>query len=57
VLVHRRLRPEPAHQLSVFSDDRWDLTPGIFEVHSTAHSVNFMKVPAPLRHAVKHYIW
>jgi integrase len=58
VLVHREVLPDvdPA-TLSVFSDDVWDLSPGVFEAHTTAISLNFTTRPAPLREAAKHYFW
>jgi hypothetical protein len=58
VLLHRRLRPGlNPDTLSVFDDDRWDLSPGIFEGHAGGVSVNFAACPPALRPAVKHYLW
>jgi hypothetical protein len=58
VVLHRRLRPGlNPDTLSVFDDDRWDLSPGIFEGHAGGVSVNFAACPPALRPAVKHYLW
>lgn len=43
--------------LSRFGDDRWILTPAIFEDHTKAVSLNFRPVPAPWRLEVKYYVW
>ena len=42
---------------SRFGDDIWDLTPGVFEAHASAISLNFAIRPAALRQATKHYFW
>jgi hypothetical protein len=58
VLLHRKLNPaiDPARR-SVFGDDRWDLTPGLFEAHAVTCRLNFLPVPAAFRDSAKHYIW
>jgi hypothetical protein len=58
VLQNRLLRPgtQPS-QLSCFGDDRWNLTPAIFEGHLTAVSLNFALIPAAFREIAKHYAW
>lgn len=57
-LLHRKLvaAADPA-TLSVFADDWWDLTPGLFESHVATTRLNFTAVPAQFRDPVKHYIW
>jgi hypothetical protein len=58
VLLNRPIRPNVApERLPRFGDDRWDLTPGIFEDHSNAMTINFTRLPQPWRDAVKAYIW
>ncbi|MFJ3932656.1 hypothetical protein [Streptomyces sp. NPDC090029] len=58
VLLRRELRPGTDREaLSRFADDRWDLTPAIFEDHTKAVSLNFTPIPAPLRQEVKYYVW
>ena len=58
VLLHRNLVPDLNTQaLSVFGDDRWDLTPGVFEAHTQVRSLDFADCPADLRSATKHYCW
>lgn len=58
VLLHRTLNPaaDPA-TFSVYSQDRWNLTPGVFESHAQAISLNFTAVPPPYRDTVKRYFW
>ena len=58
VLARRRLNPaaDPA-TLSVFADDHWNLTPGLFEAHAATTRLNLRGVPAPFRDPVKHYLW
>ncbi|KRE72675.1 hypothetical protein [Arthrobacter sp. Soil762] len=57
-LTNRPVRPDAdASRLSRFDDDRWDLTPGIFEDHSTKTSLNFEVFPVRWRVAVKEYFW
>lgn len=57
-LTNRPVRPDAdASRLSRFDDDRWDLTPGIFEDHSTKTSLNFEVFPIRWRVAVKEYFW
>lgn len=58
VLLHRSLPPEVnPDRLSVFGEDRWDLTAGIFEPHTTSIGVNFAACPARLLPAAKRYLW
>ncbi|MEV8183291.1 tyrosine-type recombinase/integrase [Specibacter sp. NPDC078692] len=58
VLATRPLRPDTVHaRLSRFSDDRWDLTPGIFENHGTKIALAFEAFPSKWRLAVKEYFW
>jgi integrase len=58
VLLTRPLRPgtDPA-VLSVFGEDRWQLTPALFEEHVASTSLNFAAVPVRFRHTAKHYVW
>jgi hypothetical protein len=58
VLLHRKLNPaaDPT-MLSVFAEDRWNLTPGLFEAHAPTTRLNFQPVPQPFRDMVKHYLW
>lgn len=58
VLLHRKLNPavDPARQ-SVFGDDRWDLTPGLFEAHAVTCRLNFLPVCEAFRDHAKHYVW
>jgi hypothetical protein len=58
VLLNRQLRPgtQPS-QLSRFGDDRWNLTPAIFEGHLQSVSLNFTLVPAAFRDIAKRYAW
>ena len=58
VLLNRPIRPgtDPA-VLSVFGDDRWELTPALFEEHVAATSLNFATIPAALRTTAKNYVW
>ena len=56
VLLNRPLRPgTDMGRLSRFSDNRWDLSPAIWE--EEAKSLNFDLIPAPLMSAAKHYFW
>jgi hypothetical protein len=58
VLLRRQVRPGTDREaLSRFADDRWDLTPAIFEDHTKAVSLNFAPVPVSWRLEVKHYVW
>ncbi|MFB7229629.1 hypothetical protein ACFCY9_18070 [Streptomyces fimicarius] len=58
VLLRREVRPgTDLGGLSRFADDRWHLTPAIFEDHTKAVSLNFAPVPAAWRLEVKHYVW
>lgn len=58
VLCNRPLRPETEHsRLSVFEDDRWDFSPGVFEAQSSALRYGFEQFPSPWRVAVKHFVW
>lgn len=58
MLAGRKLNPaaDPA-TLSVFADDQWNLTPGLFEAHATTIRLNLRRAPAPFRDPVKHYPW
>lgn len=58
VLLTRELVPgTDMSTLNLFGEDRWYLSPAIFEEHGNARSLNFAAIPAPLRLAAKHYIW
>ena len=58
VLADRKLNPHRlTQQLSVFVDDRWDLSPGLFEAHVPTSRINFLAVPESFRHAAKYYFW
>jgi hypothetical protein len=58
VLLNRKLHPDtdPA-TLTAFGDDRWELTPGLFESHAPTVRLNFTTLPEPFREHVKHYVW
>jgi integrase len=58
VLARRKLNPATDRAaLSVFADDQWNLTPGLFEAHAATRRLNLRSVPAPFRDPVKHYLW
>jgi integrase len=58
VLANRPLRPgTDMSGLSVFADDRWVLTPAIFEDHHPATSLNLALLPPRFTAAAKHYLW
>jgi hypothetical protein len=58
VLARRQLNPATDRAtLSVFADDQWNLTPGLFEAHATTTRLNLRSVPEPFRDQVKHYLW
>ncbi|MCX3059651.1 hypothetical protein [Streptomyces beihaiensis] len=58
VLLNRPIRPgTDSAVLSVFGDDRWELTPALFEEHVAATSLNFAPIPAALRPTAKNYVW
>lgn len=58
VLENRPIRADvdPA-RLSRFNDSRWDLTPAIFEEHSTTVSFTFDAFPERWRGALRSYLW
>ncbi|MER6521773.1 hypothetical protein ABT246_33565 [Streptomyces sp. NPDC001553] len=58
VLLNRPLRSgtDPS-TLSVFADQRWRLSPAVFEGHTTAFSIDFSPVTASFLHTVKTLIW
>lgn len=56
VLQTRPLR-DGAVALSRFHDDRWDLTPALFESHVPRTSINWMLAPDSFRLALKDYAW
>jgi hypothetical protein len=58
VLANRQLRPDTQpSRLSVFADDRWDLTAGVFEDHVLGVSLPFEFAPPRWREDLKHYFW
>lgn len=59
VVLHTRpLRPGTViARLSRFSDDRWDMSPAIFENHQAAGSIAFDAYPEQWRQSAKQYIW
>ncbi|MGW2463113.1 hypothetical protein ACWC2M_29515 [Streptomyces sp. NPDC001761] len=58
VLLNRELRPDAdLAELSRFADDRWNLSPGVFEATAKTYGLNFTHIPAPLRLAARHYFW
>ena len=58
VLARRQLHPASGlDTLSVFADDQWNLTPGLFEAHATTTRLNLRNIPEPYRDPVKHYLW
>lgn len=56
VLAKRPIRPGTT-RLSRFEDDRWDLSPGIFENHSAKTSFTFDSFPERWRRDLKEYFW
>lgn len=56
VLHSRPIRPGAA-ATSVFADDRWDLTPAMFEAHTTSISINWTRTLATFRTPLKKYVW
>jgi len=58
VLVTRPLNPTRAlTRPSLFGDDRWDLTPALFEAHSTSLRLRFEDLPTAFTQAVKLCVW
>ena len=58
VLARRQLNPAAdPDTLSTFADDRWNLTPGLFEAHARTTRLNLRSIPEPMRDPVKHYLW
>ncbi|WP_315068009.1 hypothetical protein [uncultured Microbacterium sp.] len=58
VLENRPIRADVDHaSLSRFADNTWDLTPAVFEEHSTKVSINFLTFEARWRDAIKSYLW
>lgn len=57
VLFDRPLNPAQPQAVSVFADDVWDLTPGLFEAHTNSCRLNFVTVPAGFQDAAKCYLW
>ncbi|WP_433258269.1 hypothetical protein ACQPYK_22990 [Streptosporangium sp. CA-135522] len=58
VLANRPLRQDTEPRwLSVFGDDRWNMTPAIFDDNTKSVSIPFAKVPEPLRLQLKHVAW
>ncbi len=57
VLADRRLNPNSRQPPSVFADDWWDITPGLFEAHIPNARMSFTAVPDRFRDGAKHYIW
>lgn len=57
VLFDRVVNPKSRQSMSVFADVWWDLTPGLFEAHTTSRRINFDTVPDRFRHTAKYYVW
>jgi hypothetical protein len=58
ILVSRPIRPDvDPHTVSRFRDDRWDLSPAVFEENSQALSLNFLLIPEAHRQFAKTYAW
>jgi integrase len=58
VLANRKLRRNTDRStLSRFGDQRWILTPALFEEHADALSLDFAVVPEPFRHTSKTILW
>lgn len=57
VLADRQLNPKSLQSPSVFADDWWDISPGLFEAHIPNSKMNFTAVPERFREGAKHYIW
>ncbi len=58
VLLKRRINPAAdAKIMSVYADDRWNLTPGLFEAHVPTTRLNFTDVPVEFKDPLKRYVW
>ncbi len=57
VLADRQLNPKSLQPPSVFADDWWDISPGLFEAHIPNSKMNFTAIPDRFREGAKHYIW
>ncbi|TFC51559.1 hypothetical protein E3O47_07465 [Cryobacterium sp. TMT2-17-1] len=57
VLLNRRVRPDARCWESSFDDDRWDITPGLFEEHAKGSSIPWHTFPEHWRPAAKKYLW
>ncbi|MER5867651.1 hypothetical protein [Kitasatospora sp. NPDC002040] len=58
MLLNRKLRPGTSRaEMSRFAEDRWNLTPAIFEDHLNRVSLNFLLVPERFRLMAKTYMW
>ena len=58
VLLDRTINPEANPETcSVYAEDRWNLTPGVFESHVEGFGLNFTAVPPEYRAALKRYFW
>lgn len=58
ILADRPVRPGTLPgDLSVFRDDRWNLTPAIFEPNTRGVSISFARIPGPFRQHVKLFAW
>ena len=57
VLADRHLNPKNRQPPSVFADDWWDISPGLFEAHIPNARMNFTAVPDRFRDGAKLYMW
>lgn len=56
VLARRPIRDDIPNQ-SVFGDDVWDLSAGVFEAHVPAVQLDWLSYPAEMRRSFKEYLW
>ena len=57
VLLNRPTRPDARRWESHFGDDRWDMTPGLFEEHAKGSSIPWKDFPEYWRPTAKKYLW
>ncbi|TFC17150.1 hypothetical protein [Cryobacterium sp. MDB2-10] len=57
VLLNRPVRHDARQDESVYGDDRWNLTPGIFEEHARGSSIPWHSLSDGWREPTKRYFW
>lgn len=58
VLLDRPINPHRVTaRMSVFADDWWDISPGLFEAHLPTSRMYFHSIPDRFRDAAKRYLW